>query len=277
MQDRYTTLAVDKARKIVSNNGNMRRPWGIAFNKNGMWAVADYTKSCVYIYDNKDQLIKSFGSQRLFKNPIGIAFDDDNNIYVGEGESGIIKKIDFAGTYLLQLDSERAGVCSPRGITVHNNRVYIADYDCHCIFVFQTNGQFSHVIGEGQVAYPYDVAVSCIDNCLLIAGWVDGCIYSFTLDGTYIGNFGERGSSRDLLQCSSSLITDSNGFILVVENSNNHVSIFDATGKFVNCFGSKGHSNGQLHGPRGIAIAPNGNIYVCDSDNSTSSIQIFSL
>ena len=98
------------------------------------------------------------------------------------------------------------------------------------------------MIGEGQVAYPFDVAVS-IDNYLLVAGWAYGCIYGFTLDGTYIGNFGERGSSRGLLQCPSSLTTDSNGFILVVENSNNRVSIFDATGKFVKHFGSKGHSN----------------------------------
>ena len=228
----------------------------------------------MYVYDSEDQLIKSFGGQEHFKNPIGIAFDDDNNIYVGEGVSGIVKKIDFDGTFLLQLDGKWAGLCSPRGITVYNNRIYIADYDSHCIFVFQTNGQLSDVIGKGLVAYPFDVAVST-DNCLLVTSWAYGCIYSFTLDGTYIGNFGEKGSSRGLLQCPSSLIIDSNGFILVAENSNNRVSIFDEFGRFVNCFGCKGENSGQLHGPRGIALAPNGNIYVCDSDNSR--VQIFSV
>ena len=278
VQDRYTTyttLAVDKARKIVNNNGNMGCPRGITFSKNGMWAVSDQDKHCVYIYDNNDRLIKSFGSLEHFNNLMGIAFDDDNNIYIGDRVSKIVKKLDFAGTYLLQLDSESAGLRDPVGIIVHNNRVYIADYQCHCVFIFQTNGQFCHTIGKGQIRNPYDVAVSCIDNCLLIAGWVDGCIYSFTLDGTYIGNFGERGSSRDLLQCPSSLTTDSNGFILVVEYCNNRVSIFDKVGKFVNCFGSRGQNSGQLQNPVGIALAPNGNIYVCDSGNSR--IQIFSI
>ena len=270
----YTTLTAYKASKIVNKSGNMEYPWGIAFNKNGTWAVADLTKPCVYIYDKKDQLIKSFGNKKHFESPIGIAFDDDNNIYVGDRASVIVKKFDFKGTYLLQLDGQRAGLCDPVGITVHNNRVYVADYDCHCVFVFQTNGQFCHTIGKGEIEGPYDVAVN-IDNCLLVAGWTYGCIYRFTLDGTYIGKFGKQGSSRGLLGCPSSLTTDSNGLILVAEHSNNRVSIFDKTGILVNCFSSKGQNIGQLHGPRGIAIAPNGNIYVCDTGNRR--IQIFSV
>ena len=274
VQQKYTTLTVDKASKIVSNNGNMERPWGIAFSKNGTWAVVDQWKDCVYIYDNKDQLIKSFDNQEEIDNPIGIAFDDDNHIYVGEGGNKIVKKFNCDGTYLLQLDSQRAGLSNPVGITAHNNRVYIADHQCARIFVFQTNGQFCHAIGKGQVSCPYDVAVS-INSHLLVADWVNSCIYSFTLDGAYIGKFGEMGSGRGLLSCPSSLTTDSNGYILVTENVNNRVSIFDKTGKFVNCFGSSGQNNGQLDSPFGIAIAPNGNIYVSDSHNSR--IQIFSI
>ena len=150
-----------------------------------------------------------------------------------------VKKFDFDGTYLLQLDGQSAGLCDPRGITVHNNRVYVADYSCHCIFIFQTNGQFCHAIGKGEIKYPHDVAVD-ISSHLLVADCINGCIRSFALDGTYIGKFGDKGSSRNLLRVPSSLTTDSNGFILVAEYSNNCVSIFDKTGKFVNCFGSKG-------------------------------------
>ena len=54
VQCKYTTLTGDKASKILNNNGNMGRPRGISFNENGMWAVVDQHKCCVYIYDNKD-------------------------------------------------------------------------------------------------------------------------------------------------------------------------------------------------------------------------------
>ena len=46
----YTCTSVNKPRKIVNNDGDMGQPWGIAFGKNGMWAVADKSNNCVYIY-----------------------------------------------------------------------------------------------------------------------------------------------------------------------------------------------------------------------------------
>ena len=47
--------------KIVKLDGKMGRPWGIAFDKNDMWAVTDDTESCVYIFDNQNQLYHKFG------------------------------------------------------------------------------------------------------------------------------------------------------------------------------------------------------------------------
>ena len=51
--------------------------WGIAFGRDGLWAVADdYPNHCVYLFDNKDQLIKKFGSHGStngeFNNPRGL-------------------------------------------------------------------------------------------------------------------------------------------------------------------------------------------------------------
>ena len=41
---------VGKPSKIVNNDGNMDVPWGITFGKNGLWAVTDNTKHCVYLF-----------------------------------------------------------------------------------------------------------------------------------------------------------------------------------------------------------------------------------
>jgi len=38
--------------------------WGIAFGKNGVWAI-DHSNYCVSIFDNKDQLIKDLGAMEL--------------------------------------------------------------------------------------------------------------------------------------------------------------------------------------------------------------------
>ena len=265
---------VDKSSKMIDNEGSMSRPWGVAFNKNGIWVVADSCEPYVYVYDDQDQLIYSFGNQEQFKSLAAITIDDNNHIYVTDRCDQSIRKFNIDGTYLLPLNSQKAGVHDPIGITTHNDRVYVADYRCNCVFVFHINGQFLHTFGEGRMKGPYDVAVST-NTSLLVASWTNGCIYQFTLDGNYICQFSETGSCRGLLCNPSSLTADPSGFILVVEFSNNRVSIFDKTGKFVHCFGSAGHDNGQFHHPLGIALAPNGNIYISDADNKR--IQIFSI
>ena len=53
--------AIDQPSKVINNNGQMGKPWGIAFGRDGMWAVADHSKHCIYVFDSEDQLIRQFG------------------------------------------------------------------------------------------------------------------------------------------------------------------------------------------------------------------------
>ena len=71
----YTS--VNKPSKIVNNGGTMGRPWGIAFGKSGMWAVADWSKHLVYIFDGDDRLVRKLGSFGIgndqFHCPAGVS------------------------------------------------------------------------------------------------------------------------------------------------------------------------------------------------------------
>ena len=271
--------AIDKPSKIVNNNGSMGKPWGVAFGRNGLWAVADSTNHCVYIFDYKDQLVRKFGSKGrnngLFNDPRGVAFDSNNHLYVVESGNHRVQKFNTNGDYLLQFGSKGASdgqLSSPYGITVHNDKVYIADHDNKHISVFQTDGKFCISFGSDQFSRPTDVAVSA-DNHLLIADRVNNCIYTFTLDGHYVRKFGRGGSGRGQLNNPCSLATDLNGFIIVADSDNHRVAIFDKDGNNIHCFGSSGSANGQFYYPDGIAVSPNGSIYVSDTYNKR--IQIY--
>ena len=80
----YTRVC--KESKIVNNDGKMGQLWGVAFSKNGMWAVSDNTEHCVYIFDRQDQFIGKVGSHGngngQLKRPEGVAFDSNNYLYV---------------------------------------------------------------------------------------------------------------------------------------------------------------------------------------------------
>ena len=272
---------VGKPSKIVNNDGNMGSPWGIAFGKNGMWAVATFHKHCVYIFDGQDHLLRkisgSYGNGNgQFRFPEGIAFDSNNHVYVVDHDNYRVQVFDVSGKYLHQFGSRGSGngqLSLPVGITIHDNKVFVADRDNHRISMFHTNGQFSHIIGKGQLSEPYDVTVNT-NNQLLVADRGHHCIYTFTLDGNYVSKFATQGSERGQLNAPHSLTTDLYGFILVADSGNDRVSIFNKDGKFIHCFGSTGSDHGKFNCPLGIAISPNGNIYV--SDHINKRVQIFS-
>ena len=73
-------------------------------------------------------------------------------------------------------------------ITVHNERLYIAEYSNSRISVFQFDCKFCCIIGSGQLSNPYDVTISG-NGHLLVTNYSNNSIISFTLDGTYVGRF----------------------------------------------------------------------------------------
>ena len=272
--------AIDKPNKIVNNNGSMGQPFGVAFGRNGLWAVADDSNHCVYIFDDKDQLVGKFGSNGSnngqFSYPGGVTFDGHNHLYVVDNGNHRVQKFDTTGNYLLQFGSKGSSagqLNNPYGIAIHNDMVYIADHDNKRVSVFQTNGQFYNIFGSDVLGYPRDVAVSA-DKYLVVACYNPHCIYTFTLDGHYIGKFGTQGSRRCEFYNPHGITGDLNGFIIVADTNNHRVSIFDKDGNCIHCFGSCGSANGQFDFPYGIALSPNGNIYVSDHNNKR--IQIFS-
>ena len=271
---------VGKPSKIVNNHGNMAGPWGIAFGKNGMWAVADFTKHCVYIFDEQDQLIRKVGNHGSgngqLRSPEGVAFDSNNYLYVADYSNQRVQVFDVNGNYHHQFGSSGSGngqLNYPTGITTHNNKVFVTEQSNRRISVFHTNGQFSHIIGKGQLGEPRDVTVNT-NNQLLVADYTHHCIYTFTLDGNYVSKFAAQGSAEGTLSKPHSLTTDLYGFILVAEEGNHRVSIFNKDGKFIRYFGSLGSDDGKFQYPHGIALSPNGNIYV--TDNLNKRVQIFS-
>ena len=275
---KYTTI--DKPSKVVNEGGRMGLLWGIAFGRDGMWAVTDESNHCVWVFDREDQLVKKFGRNGIgdgqFDSPYGVAFDANNHLYVTEFSNHRVQKFDDNGKFMIQFGTRGSGngqLYHPLGITVHNDKVYVTECHGKRILVFQLDGQFNHIIGSDHLSNPHYISFTANDQ-LLVVGCRPNCIYTFTLHGNYVGKFGTQGNGRGQLSSPSGIATDMRGFILVTENGNNRVSIFDKDGVFIHSFGSKGSGHGQFLSPRQIAVSPTGDIYICDTVNKR--IQIFS-
>ena len=200
-----------------------------------------------------------------------------------------VQKFTIRGEYLHEFGNrgnDQGQLDCPLGITIHENRVYVADQCNYRVSVFQCNGKFSDIIPSPQLrSAPYDVVVNN-SNQLLVAVRSMHCIFIFTFDGGYVGKFGKEGSDKGQLLNPTGIAVDKNDNILVIEGGNHRVfileggnyrvSIFNEEGVFIHCFGSKGSAKGQFLTDEalGIALSRDGRILI--SDYSNQRIQIYS-
>ena len=193
--------------RMINSYGGISGPFGIAFGNNGMWAVADNAEMCVHIFDLRKEnesirkVIDPHDRFGLLGHPHGIAIDKSNNyLYVAEYGRKRIQVFDANGKPRIVFGSQSSGKLGwqghelncPAGITIHNNKVFVAEQMSNQISVFDTNGNFKRIIGKRELTQPFDVAVDADKGQLLVADYAPNaqqCIHKYSLAGTHDDNF----------------------------------------------------------------------------------------
>ena len=93
-----------------------------------------------------------------------------------------------------------------------------------------------------------------INGTIVVADHENNRIQVFTETGTYIRQFGVKGSGNGQLNMPTGVAVDAAGNIWVADFLNSRVQKFTATGTYLSKFSTTGE-------PWGVAIAPNGNIW----------------
>ena len=86
--------------------------------------------------------------------------------------------------------------------------------------------------------------------------------------------FGKEGSGDGMLKYPLGVAVSDRDEIVVADNNNHQVQVFDSNGTFLRSFGQKGENAGELIFPTGIAIDKYRNIFVAEESNHR--VQIFS-
>ena len=298
--------ALNTPDSVIRGIDFISKPQNIAHSLHGMWAVVDQDQ--VYIFDGQNQLVKKIkkytANAVMLRECRGIAFDADNYLYVTG--NGCVKKFDMHGNCLLQFkgsDSDEDQLQDPRGIAIHDGKVYIADtkgsnthfrkgnvltvqYKRGNVSTFQCDGQFCASFGSDKLQSAYDVAVNA-DNNLLVADYSASRIHIYTLDGQHVSIMSSKIPGKDSLQSPNSyefdrslrrpnsLATDRNGFLFVADCFN-RVIVFDRHGNFVQCFADSrqdGESRVQTNNCYTVSVNHDGYVYVLD--NLSKAVQIF--
>jgi DNA-binding beta-propeller fold protein YncE len=218
--------------KSSSKQPGFSNPLYIAVNSKGQVYVSDRTMSMVSIFDGNGKFIERFTPRAepgFSWSPLGVAFDDKDNLYVTDATKG-------------------------------KHRVLIFDRNGYLKLQFGREG-----IGNGEFSFPNGIAVDKKTGRIFVADSNNARVQSFDKKGKYIATIGQAKGKSQLSHPLSIAISDS-GRVHVTDAFGHNVQVYDTNGKFLYNFGTFGVKEGQFMFPTGIAI--NGNrVYVVDREN----------
>ena len=254
---------------------DLNSPYGIAYNSRGEMIVSECHR--VSIIDNRGKKIRTFGSrgdspdQMIF--PACIAIDDMDSIYVSSDHK--LQKFTSNGELIKCIGKEggkEAEFNYPRGVTLHDNQVYVCDSSNHRIQVFDLNLNFVRSIGShgrGEFNEPHDVKLDTAGN-IYVADFKNSRVQVLDNSGHFIRTLGDEGE-RKLGHPSGLHIADR--YVYISDWEGDCIVVYETSGQFVTSFGRQGKNEGEFIGPYCITSCVDGFIHVCDYVNNR--VQIF--
>ena len=259
-----------------SDVGMFKSPVGVAVSNRDEIAVADQSNHRVQIFNINGDFIRSFGRQGNdlgeFYFPLGIAFDKDGKIFVADHSNNRVHIFNGEGRYMGMfggkgsLDSQ---LSCPWGLSLDSQgNIIVADAGNKLIKIFSPDGNFLMKIGgPGSFSCPVH-CVQC-DEYLIVSDADDHSINVFSKKGEYKYKFGKQGCGDGEFNRPRFLSVTKSGLLMVCDQSNHRIQVFELNGKFA----TNGSNLGQLNYPWSVAVLSNSQIVV--SDNKNHRIQIF--
>ena len=201
--------------------------------------VSDTVRRSVMVFNVPTGEFKEIGLEEpgALRKPLGMAVDDDCNLYVVDGTL---------------------------------KRIVVYDQDGDFLTAFGGSDKFqrpSHVDVDADARYAYVVDTGGVNND-------EHRIRVFDIaSGEHAYDIGHRGTGPGEFNLPKDIAVGPDGRLYVVDSSNFRVQVFEADGSYVHTFGSIGVQPGQFSRPKGIGIDPDGNVYVTDA--AFGNFQIF--
>ena len=268
------TLAVKERQLVVVgefdlkfNQGQeFKGPSGIAVNRQGDIAVADYYGHCVFVFNKEGNCLQQIGKEGTdpgqFKNPNGVSFLNNNEILIADQSNNRIQHINIqTGSVVKTFGKEGEGkghFKNPGCICLDDaERIVVTEFCNNRVQVMSKEGETLFTIGDSgpeRLSEPY----CCIsyENIFLVTQRDNHVIKAFDSSNTFLYQFGKKGNQDGQFNGACGMCFDDSNNLLVCDYGNNRVQQFSLDGRFT------GKTAIPLQSPSEIVTAPDGRILV---------------
>lgn len=276
--DRDTTFS-DSLMEFLSGKkplaNRLGQPTGIAISDDGNRVyVADSLQNAVFVFDFQN---KAFTKIDGVPEPVGLALDAEENVYVVTPPFKKVLKFDRTGKHLA--DFTDPSFERPTGLALdkERKRLYVVDTGTgkstmNSVKIFDLEGKRIGQIdkdtdGNGAAfVFPTYAAVDAKGN-LYVTDTFNGRIQQFDVNGKFVRTFGALGDAWGNFDKPKGVAVDTFGNVYVVDSGWSNVQIFNQSGQVLLFFGGRGGTPGFMGNPTSIAIDKRNRIYVGDYFN----------
>ena len=241
-------------------------PIGIAVNKQGDIAVADYDGQCVFVFNKEGKCLKQFGEKGKhpgqFTNPVDVTFLNDKEILIADQFNNRIQHINIQTEVVVKTFGKKGEGKGhfkvPLSICLNDTeRIVVTEYHNNRVHVMSKEGEALFTVGDSgpeKLSTPY----SCIPykNIFLVTERDNHVIKAFDASNTFLYKFGEKGNQDGLFNSPRGMCLDGSKNLLVCDPDNDRVQRFSLDGRFI------GKTTVPLQSPLHIVTAPDGRILV---------------
>ena len=168
---------------------------------------------------------------------------------------------------MLVIDTHRASHI----INGPKNELIVCDVLYHQVVVFTDNLKYSRVIvgASGESGLPNGIAVDNSGQFLYVAFFESNCIRKFTMNGSFVAQFGTSGSDEGQFNSPGGLVVSKKtGRLYVCDNNNDRIQVF-LNDHFDFLFGRKGCEPGALYQPNSMTLNnAETQLFVADTNNN---------
>ncbi len=216
--------------------GVLRFPQTVAIGPDGSVYVGDQSSNVVQVFTRDGAFVREVGIAGTRPGELGpvgaVAVAGDNTLLVADGRDRI-HRFDATGRLLNAFGSRGTGV-----------------------------GQFHFGAGGGHDA-PAGGGLAILGETLFVSDSFNDRIQRFQLDGSNAAELVAPG-----LLSNPRGLTVNGTRLLVADDHNHRLAVFDTGGRFLQAIGKgQGQAGGQLSFPFGVAVDPQGRVFVADDIN----------
>lgn len=236
-ETQYAGVAIfDTKQETVKLTGDFALPIGVAALPDGGYFVSDSKQKRVFGYDQNVNLRVAIGKKDEFKNPAGLAVNND------------LKRLYVVDSY--------------------GHSVHVYSVQGEKLFQFGKDGD-----GDGDFHYPSNVAIDRRNGNVVVVDTQNFRVQIFDKDGKFIRKFGQLGDALGTFSRPKGVGVDSEGHIYVADAAFDNFQVFDENGQLLIFIGGAGNKPGYFQLPAGLFVDEQDKIYVVDSLNAR--VQVF--